>query len=203
MFRPILSRVAVFSLLSLVILASFKEVLAAETPRVSRSAREQLDQLDYFQGTWHCKGKQNELPPFSNEFKFIWKVERRLNDWWFFGQEDPPTKDSAQTEARTQELWGYDAGLKQFTRIIATIEGRLFKLTSSGWQAGKPNEIVWDGDRTSEFDGKQRWRKVVIKKSETEFEVTNDIWLDSEGPAGWQLESVELCRKQKASRPVN
>lgn len=195
MSRPISSRVAVLSLLSLVTLASFKEVQAAETPRVSRSAREQLEQLDYFQGTWRCKGKQNELPPFSDEFTFIWKVERRLNDWWFFAQEDPPTKDAAGTEARTQELWGYDAGLKQFTRIIATIEGRLFKFTSPGWQTGKPNEIVWDGDRTSEFDGKQRWRKVVIKKSETEFEVTNYLLLSSEGPPGWQQDSIERCRK--------
>ncbi|XGV96767.1 MAG: hypothetical protein ACAF41_29090 [Leptolyngbya sp. BL-A-14] len=122
-------------------------------------------------------------------------MERKLNDWWFIAQEDPPTKDSVRIEARTQELWGYDAGLKQFTRIIATIEGRLFNFTSSGWQVSNPSEIVWDGSQRDEFGQKWRWRKVVIKKTATEFEVMNYLLLDSEGAPSWRQDSIERCRK--------
>lgn len=203
MFSQSSSRMIAALLLSLIPLVDFKEASAAETPRVFRADREKLDQLEYFQGFWSCKGRQNLPPPFSGAYKFTWKLERTLNDWWFMAQEDPLTKNSVQTEAKTQELWGYDAASKQFIRMIATIEGKFFDLKSSGWQTGNVNEIIWDGSQTDGFGGKWRWRKVMIKKSDREFESTDYVFLDSEGSARWNLESTEFCRKQTVSRPVN
>ncbi len=88
------TKIAIPLLLSVRHLIRWENVLSEESNHTLHDEREKLDQLEFFQGVWRCKGRQNLPPPLSEEFNSTWQLKRELNDWWFIGQTKAVIQDS-------------------------------------------------------------------------------------------------------------
>ncbi|MBW4564564.1 MAG: DUF1579 family protein [Mojavia pulchra JT2-VF2] len=180
------SIIIVISAINLVVVPS---MMAQASPQSSAP----INQLEYFQGNWICRGRlldtstPSSAPP---ELELHWTVQRVLKGFWFVGyaqQQPSPVNPSPLT---VQEFLGYDTASQTFTRTIFVDNGDRVNLRSNGWQ----NKVwEWSGTVTT---GKQvnPLRQVITQQHPRRF--TAVYYSPGSNKQKWIADSEEVCEKR-------
>jgi hypothetical protein len=147
----------------------------------------ELDQLQYFQGTWTCKSREVSSFTSGQQADITWSVRPDLNGFWYLGREEEKLLAPGAIPLKKSEFMGYNPASKKFVRTIVVSNGNLIEFTSSGW---KEDQLVWEGSLV-EIAQKRSLRQTFVKKSPSEFEVT---YYTKKGDS-WQPAFQQICSK--------
>lgn len=188
MIQRQISRAIAITLLSLINLAALAPIAQSQEKQASQPPPE-LNQLQYFQGTWRCDGKpidpSSSLPPIE----LSWNVKRDLDNFWYIGQAEQKRSPVNPNPIKSREFLGYDAASKNFIRLIVASGGDLLNFRSPGWQA---RTLIWEGTLVTRGQ-KIPLRETITQKNENEFSATYYDFSQAEGQ--WKPQSEEICKK--------
>ena len=148
----------------------------------------ELDEIEYFEGSWRCEQPPNSLSPESTVLD--WQVERDLNGAWYFGYAEEVATATNPEPINSQEFLGYDAVSNHFVRVSAVSNGNLLNMASLGWQ---DEQFVWKGTVTTRSE-LISLRQIITREDENTFTAAYFV-LDAASDE-WQFAVSETCERQ-------
>jgi hypothetical protein len=144
----------------------------------SPTLKKDLTDLQFFQGTWSCKGT---FPSTGKSIESRVTFTPDLDGAWLSVRHDdiPPNLFHAL------ELWGWDAKKSQFTATIFDSFGGARHFTSQGWQ---DQSFTWNGDSLAGSTAPSE-RFAFRKDSATQFTVNWEVNRDG----SWKVGDTLSC----------
>jgi hypothetical protein len=147
----------------------------------SMKLNKDLEPLGYFAGHWSCQGVfPSNGKQIASEIAFAPDLE---GAWLAVKHDDlPPNRYHAF------EMWGFDAGAKQFIAFIFDNFGGARKFTASGWS---DNALIWNGETPNTTPAVLE-RFVFRRIDSGQFVVNYEV---KKASAGWVIGDTLTCKK--------
>jgi Protein of unknown function (DUF1579) len=157
---------------------------AAPIPEMKPAA--ELEQLKPMIGSWKCSGKViamgTEMASESTQ-----KTSLSLDNYWVVtdGAEKKKAKEKGY---KSHDMMGYDAGGKQFVRMMIDNMGTSATMTSKGWQGDK---MEWTGSAKMMGQDAKLFETVTKDATGKQVAYVGHYLLGTEKPVQWNL----TCKK--------
>ena len=146
----------------------------------------QLNQLDYFVGTWTCTGQSTDPNGVTSPSDGTLTVERAYADHWFSHEWQP--KDQSKPAGVVYQ--GYDSGSKKFVQLGVSSCGGYGGGGTSGWEQ---SNLTWAGEIATGTGHSFKFKETITKTSDTDFSRKFEV---AEGLiGGWKVANLSTCTK--------
>ena len=152
---------------------------------------DELSQLKFFVGSWHCEGTTTPPAavgkPFANKVNLTYAST--LDGFWIGvtndGEKVPgqPVPNTGKGEGRL----GYDRVAKQFVNLGVSNRGGWSMGTSKGWETDK---LVWSGSASGTI--KADFHTTITKKGDSEFHLVGE----RQDGTKWVTSDDVVCKKK-------
>jgi hypothetical protein len=150
----------------------------------------ELEQLNYFMGTWTCEGKVHAVTPAIKERTITARLVHAaaLDGRWSVVNIE---EKSSVGVLKMMSLEGWDLATKRFISMGATSSGSSAVATSQGWQGDK---LIWMAEGSAFTGNTYKSRMTITKKSATEYDLASEM---SSGNGPWKPFREAHCKKEK------
>jgi hypothetical protein len=108
----------------------------------------ELDSLNWFLGTWDCKGSMTTEDKGTQTASATYTLEKDLNGFWIAGRFESTSGKEGSTPRVTKDFWTYSQARRGFMRITLDNAGEFARTNARSFNKGK---LEWTGTTTSGF----------------------------------------------------